>query len=111
MARVAAGRAAQMERPIVFMEGRMRNHLSAWLVLALILTTRVGTPAEDSSKQKGKAEIDRLIEKLGQAALDALGKALGSGDLEVRRRASRLIERISDRLARTDVKEVPPPKG
>jgi hypothetical protein len=97
--------------------------------LALILALQTGTLAEDSSRKKGKTQIDRLIEqlgdddfdvredatrkleKLGQPALGPLREALGSSDLETRRRAARLIERIGDRLARTDVKEAPAPKG
>lgn len=107
----------------------MRNCSLACLALALIFGAQPGTSAEDSTKEKASKEIDRLIrqlgdddfdvreaaskelEKIGEPALAALQKARGSDDLEVRRRASRLVERISDRLARTDVKSVPPPKG
>jgi hypothetical protein len=106
----------------------MRSYVPTSLAVALALVTHTGTLADDSTKDKSKTEIGRLIrqlgdddfdvresaskqlEKLGEPALAALRKALTSDDLEIRRRASRLILRISDRIARTDVKSVPPPK-
>jgi hypothetical protein len=54
----------------------------------------------------------KALEALGAPTLVALGKAArASADLEICRRAEKLILVIARRLDRTDVKRVPPPKG
>jgi RNA polymerase sigma factor (sigma-70 family) len=54
----------------------------------------------------------RELQALGADALDALGTtAATSKDPEVRKRAEKLVEVISKKLERSDVKSVPPPKG
>jgi hypothetical protein len=59
-----------------------------------------------------REQASRDLEATGPAALPALRKASSeSQDAEVRRRAETLVGRIEHRLARTDVKSVPPPKG
>jgi hypothetical protein len=109
--------------------------LLAVLGLALVLLTAgavtlrlqpgQGDPAEETSKDRLTSLIRQLgdrkfakreqagkeLEALGGEALPALRKATASDDPEIRRRADSLIRAITHRLARTDVKSLPPPKG
>jgi hypothetical protein len=59
-----------------------------------------------------REQASRDLEATGPVALPALRKASSeSQDAEVRRRAETLVLRIEQRLARINVKSVPPPKG
>jgi hypothetical protein len=51
------------------------------------------------------------LEAIGEPALPALRKAADAPDLETRRRARAVIAAVVERLAGTDVKSVPPPRG
>jgi tRNA A-37 threonylcarbamoyl transferase component Bud32 len=58
-----------------------------------------------------REEASKELEALGMDALPPLRKAIASDDPEIRRRADALIRGITQRIARADVKSVPPPKG
>jgi hypothetical protein len=68
-------------------------------------------------RQLGDDEFERReaasrdLEALGDAAQSALQQAAASGDPEVRQRAAALLLVIAERLERSDVKSVPPPRG
>ncbi len=62
---------------------------------------------EFARRQAASAEL----EAIGEPALPALRRAADAPELETRRRARAVIAAVVERLAGTDVKSVPPPRG
>jgi hypothetical protein len=105
----------------------MRPYAIVMVLASLFFVAQAGRPGGDKDaeperiarliKQLGHDEFNKReaaseeLETIGEPALAALRKvAVSSDDAEVRRRAEAVILSITDRLARSDVKSVPPPK-
>jgi uncharacterized protein (TIGR03067 family) len=109
-----------LNRP-AFTEGSMRAYLVLGAVVGVLHAAQVGTLRGDPGKDTQAERIARLIQQLGDddfdtreaatralgaigvPALAALRKATSSPDLEVRRRATRISQAITEAAARAEL--------